>query len=64
MDRERKNTSDHDLLIRIDERTKQMAGRLDGHMRRHWAVTAAAIGALFTSLGGLVLLLISLQVGG
>jgi len=36
------NPTDHDLLIRIDERTKKIDSCLSGHLARHWMITAGA----------------------
>ena len=43
---DQKNTIDineHDLLIRIDERTKKIDTCLTNHLRHHWAVTLALL---------------------
>ena len=38
--------NDHDLLIRIDERTKKIDTCLSNHLRHHWAFTMAILVAL------------------
>ena len=43
--------SDHDLLIRIDERVLKMDRCITNHLRHHWAVTLAAVTATLTALG-------------
>ena len=50
--------SDHDLLIRIDERVKKLDRCMANHLTQHWAVSLAAIGAVITAVVsmGLVLL--------
>ncbi len=35
--------SDHDLLIRIDERLKKVDRCLANHLRHHWRVTVIAL---------------------
>jgi len=40
--------SDHDLLIRIDERVKKLDRCMTNHLRHHWAVTLAAFSAAVT----------------
>lgn len=46
-------SSDHDLLVRIDERVKKLDRCMTNHLAHHWALTlaigTAAIGA-FVSL--------------
>jgi hypothetical protein len=49
------NLTDHDLLIRIDERTARIDRRLAEHLRHHWAVTLAAVGAVLSGLLALAL---------
>ena len=46
--------NDHDLLVRIDERTKTMSKQFSNHIRHHWMVT---IPVLVIALGLLVALL-------
>ena len=50
MDADTANMSDHDLLIRIDERVRKIDGCLRGHLKRHLMITLVAIGAAFTAL--------------
>lgn len=38
--------TDHDLLIRIDERVCELQKSLTSHKRYHWAVALVAISAL------------------
>ncbi len=42
--------NDHDLLIRIDERTKKIDTCLGNHLRHHWTITLV----LLVSILGLV----------
>lgn len=35
--------SDHDLLIRIDERLRKVDACLSNHLHRHWRVTVIAL---------------------
>ena len=37
--------SDHDLLIRIDERVNKLDRCMTNHLRHHWVVTTAALTA-------------------
>ena len=37
--------SDHDLLIRIDERVQKLDRCMTNHLRHHWMVTVAALPA-------------------
>jgi len=46
--------SDHDLLLRIDERTRQMDKRLQEHLTRHWVVLAAAITACMGAVSSVI----------
>jgi len=46
--------SDHDLLIRIDERVSKLDRCMTNHLRHHWVVTAAALTALLTALATIV----------
>ena len=41
--------SDHDLLIRIDERQQKLEGCLSNHLKQHWAVTLLAVGAVVSA---------------
>jgi len=36
--------SDHDLLIRIDERVLKLDRAMTNHLTHHWAVTLALVG--------------------
>ena len=46
--------SDHDLLIRIDERQTKFQDTLDSHLAHHWAMTLTALAAV----GGAVCMII------
>ena len=50
------NFSDHDLLIRIDERLKKVDMCLNNHLRHHWAITVVL---LLTVLGLVAKILIN-----
>lgn len=50
--------SDHDLLIRIDERTTKMDQRLANHLAHHWAITLGAIVAFLGAVGALITALV------
>lgn len=47
-------TTDHDLLIRIDERVQKLDRCMSNHLKHHWVVTAAALTALLTALATIV----------
>ena len=42
--------TDHDLLIRIDERVKKLDRCLVDHLKHHWAVTLCALAAVISAL--------------
>jgi len=42
MNGETENLSDHDLLIRLDERVGALHRCLKGHLAHHWAVSLLA----------------------
>lgn len=43
---EKSKDSDHDLLIRIDERVQKIDKCLSNHLRHHWAITMALLAAV------------------
>ena len=45
-----KDITDHDLLIRIDERVSKLDRCMTNHLRHHWMVTLAALAAAFTAV--------------
>jgi len=50
--------SDHDLLIRIDERVRKLDRCMTNHLRHHWAVTMLALGAVVSAILSLVIQLV------
>ncbi|HUX17124.1 MAG TPA: hypothetical protein VMW52_11675 [Phycisphaerae bacterium] len=50
--------SDHDLLIRIDERTEKLDMCMTNHLRHHWAVTLAAVGAVISAVVAMIVSLV------
>ncbi len=42
--------SDHDLLIRIDERVTKLDRCMIDHLKHHWAVTLAAAAAVVSAV--------------
>jgi len=48
---QRQHITDHDLLIRIDERVSKLDRCMSNHLRHHWVVTAAALTALLDCRG-------------
>ena len=49
--------SDHDLLIRIDERVQKIDRAIANHLARHWTVSVAVLGAVLTALASLAVAL-------
>jgi len=47
--------SDHDLLIRIDERVTKLDKCLTTHLGQHWAVTLLAFGAIVSAAFSILL---------
>lgn len=45
--------SDHDLLIRIDERVRKLDRCLANHLAHHWGISLALVGALLAALASL-----------
>ena len=39
------NRTDHDILICVEEKLKELKHQFDNHLRHHWAVTLAALSA-------------------
>ena len=46
-----KDLTDHDLLVRIDERVNHNEGMMSNHLKHHWAVTLALLAATLSSIG-------------
>jgi uncharacterized membrane protein len=49
--------TDHDLLIRIDERVAKLDRCMTNHLAHHWAVSMAVLGAVLTALASLAIAL-------
>ena len=49
--------TDHDLLIRIDERVAKLDRCITNHLAHHWACTLALLGAVLTALASLAIAL-------
>jgi len=49
--------TDHDLLIRIDERVGKLDRCMTNHLAHHWAVSVAALAAALTALASLAVAL-------
>jgi hypothetical protein len=49
--------SDHDLLIRIDERVRKLDRAMANHLAHHWTVSIAVLGAVLTALASLAVAL-------
>ena len=50
--------TDHDLLIRIDERVQKLDRCMTNHLRHHWAVTMLALGAVLSAALSLLIALV------
>lgn len=46
-----KNLTDHDLLVRIDERVDNNTTMMRNHLHHHWAVTLSLLVATLSSIG-------------
>ena len=57
-DERQAKTTDHDLLIRIDERVLKLDTCMSNHLKHHWAVTIAALGAGFSGIVAAILALL------
>ena len=53
-DGQEKEISDHDLLIRIDERVKKIDRCMGNHLRHHWAITMMAVSAMLAAAGSIL----------
>jgi len=51
--------SDHDLLIRIDERVEKVERCLTNHLHRHWELKLAVIAAALTGLLSILTVLLT-----
>ena len=49
--------TDHDLLVRIDERVAKLDRCMTNHLAHHWAVTVALVGAVLAALASLAVAL-------
>ena len=47
--------SDHDLLIRIDERLQKVDACLSNHLHRHWRVTVIALTVAAGAVGAAIM---------
>jgi len=50
-----KQMSDHDLLIRIDERVDKLDRCMSSHFRHHWAILLAAGTAMIGAITSLLI---------
>jgi len=51
---ERKELSDHDLLIRLDVQVGELCRQMKNHLAHHWAVELALAGALIGAVAALL----------
>ena len=51
--------SDHDLLVRIDERVQKLDKCMTNHLSEHWKLTLLALSAALAALAGIVTVLIT-----
>ena len=49
--------TDHDLLVRIDERVAKLDRCMTNHLAHHWAVTVTLVGAVLAALASLAVAL-------
>ncbi len=49
--------TDHDLLIRIDERVEKLDRCMTNHLAHHWACNLALLAAVLTALASLAVAL-------
>ena len=56
--------TDHDLLIRIDERQQKLDRCMTNHLKHHWVVTVAALTALLAALGTMTASVVGQVLGG
>jgi hypothetical protein len=49
--------TDHDLLIRIDERVAKLDRCMTNHLSHHWTVSVAVLGAVVAALASLAVAL-------
>jgi len=61
---DRDNPTDHDLLIRIDERVRKLDRCMSEHLHRHWTVSLAAVSAIVTAAATLAFSLWRWGAGG
>ena len=52
------SVTDHDLLIRIDERVDKIGHDLSNHLKHHWVLTISLTGALLSTLAALLVSLV------
>lgn len=52
------NPTDHDLLIRIDERTFEFQKQMDNHLRHHFRYSIMAWGVTLSAIVGLIIIII------
>lgn len=50
---------DHDLLICIDVKLKELQTQFSNHLKHHFAVTIAALASAFSAIGALVVLILT-----
>lgn len=62
MAKKKSSLSDHNLLIRIDERVKKIDKCLGNHLKHHFLITVAALSAAFMGTASLIVGLILLLI--
>jgi len=53
--------TDHDLLIRIDERTTEMDRKMNEHLRKHWQVNFYFICSLIAAIWSTIVAFVSVK---
>ena len=51
----RGSMTDHDLLVRLDERVNEIRITLYAHLKQHWALTLLVLGSALSAIGAVVL---------
>ncbi len=49
---------DHDLLICIDVKLREMKTQFENHLKHHWAITMCAFGAALSAFAAIVIMLL------
>lgn len=53
-EQDKQEMSDHDLLIRIDERVDHLHRCLKDHLKKHWVFSMAAVSGIISLVTGII----------